>query len=143
MDFSEPESNTTPSERSLAERNLRALVVEDFEIMRRNVVATLETLNMQITEAVNGLDALKVLDENKDIDLVFTDLVMPEMDGFELSEEIRRRTDLRHLPIIVISTHRDAKYVIQALRRGADDYLTKPFTAPLAQRVVERALSHA
>ncbi len=142
MDTSQPKSNTTLDQRPVNERNLRALVVEDFETMRRNVVSTLETLNMKIIEAVNGLDALRVLDENKDIDLVFTDLVMPEMDGFELSEEIRRRADLRHLPIIVISTHRDAKYVIQALRRGADDYLTKPFTAPLAQRVVERALSH-
>jgi two-component system phosphate regulon response regulator PhoB len=67
---------------------------------------------------------------------------MPEMDGFELCEEIRRRPALRHLPVIVISTHRDAQYVVRALRMGADDYLTKPFTAPLAERVVERAMSH-
>ncbi|MFW6303226.1 MAG: response regulator [Candidatus Sumerlaeota bacterium] len=141
MDFSLPATSDNATTRPLKDRRLRVLVVEDFESMRRNVVSTLETLNMEILEAVNGLDALRILDNEK-VDMVFTDLVMPEMDGFELSEEIRRRTDLRHLPVIVISTHRDAKYVIQALRRGADDYITKPFAAPLAGRVVERALSH-
>jgi PleD family two-component response regulator len=144
MDFSVPGTDAESSQndtRPVSERRLRALVVEDFETMRRNVIATLQTLNMDILEATNGLEALEVLDREK-VDIVFTDLVMPEMDGFELSEEIRRRHDLRCLPVIVISTHRDAQYVIQALRRGADDYLTKPFTASLAERVVERALSH-
>ena len=75
--------------------------------------------------------------------MVFTDLVMPEMDGFELCEEIRRRPAFRTLPIVVVSTHRDAAYVIQALRCGADDYLNKPFSASLAQRVIERIMTHA
>jgi CheY-like chemotaxis protein len=64
------------------------------------------------------------------------------MDGFELCEEIRRRPNLRHLPVIVISTHRDAAYVVRAIRNGADDYLTKPFSAPLAEKVIERVTSH-
>lgn len=122
-------------------RELRVLVVEDYVTIRKAVIQVLKTLQMTILEAGNGIEALDVL-EREPVDVVFTDLVMPEMDGFELCEEIRRRPALRHLPVIVISTHRDAQYVVRALRMGADDYLTKPFTAPLAERVVERAMSH-
>ena len=128
-------------ERPVRERGLRALVVEDFQTMRKAVAKILQSLNMTVLEAGNGLEALDLLDREA-VDVVFTDLVMPEMDGFELCEEIRRRPHVRHVPVIVISTHRDAQYVVRALRTGADDYLTKPFTAPLAERVLERAMSH-
>lgn len=125
---------------AVSETGLRALVVEDFETMRKAVTKVLGSLNMKVIEASNGIEALKVLDAEP-VDLVFTDLVMPEMDGFELCEEIRRRPDIRNLPIIVISTHRDAHYIVRALRCGADDYLAKPFTAQLAERIVERVMS--
>ena len=115
--------------------------VEDFETMRNIVNKTLNSLNIKIIEATNGIEALKILDDEP-VDIVLTDLAMPEMDGFELCEEIRRRPNIRHLPVIVISTHRDAKYVVQALRCGADDYLTKPFTSTLAERIIERVLSN-
>lgn len=142
-----PETNSTASTTqseavSLAgHRPLRALLVEDCVMMRSSISKTLQSLDIQVTEAIHGHDALEKLNQYP-VDLVFTDLVMPQMDGFELCEEIRRRPDIRHLPIVVISTHRDAHYVIQALRSGADDYLSKPFSAPLAQRIIERSLSH-
>lgn len=120
---------------------LKILIVEDFQTMRKAIVGVLESLDLQVTEASNGLEALEAL-ENQPFDAVFTDLVMPEMDGFELCEEIRRRPNLRRLPVIIISTHRDSQYVIKALRTGADDYLTKPFKAPLAGKVIERAMSN-
>lgn len=132
-----PERENKP----VSDLNLKALVVEDFETMRNLIAKVLGSLNIKIIEAVNGIEALKVLDDES-VDIVLTDLVMPEMDGFELCEEIRRRPNIRHLPIIVISTHRDAKYVVQALRCGADDYLTKPFTAALAERIIERVMSN-
>jgi CheY-like chemotaxis protein len=135
-----PASAETPSA-PICERGLRALVVEDYPAMRKAAVETLTGLSMQVLEAANGIEALAVLDAEA-VDIVFTDLVMPEMDGFELCEEIRRRPDVRELPIVVISTHRDASYVVRALRCGADDYLTKPFGAALAERVAERVTSH-
>lgn len=132
-----PERENKP----VSDLNLKALVVEDFETMRNLIAKVLGSLNIKIIEAVNGIEALKVLDDES-VDIVLTDLVMPEMDGFELCEEIRRRPNIRHLPVIVISTHRDAKYVVHALRCGADDYLTKPFTAALAERIIERVMSN-
>jgi len=137
-------TNNSPDKQAdlcIAERGLKALLVEDYLTMRKAITKVLSSLNMEIVEACNGVEAIQTLDRER-VDIVFTDLVMPEMDGFELCEEIRRRPDIRHLPIVVISTHRDAPYVLQALQSGADDYLTKPFTAPLAERVVERILSN-
>ncbi|MBN1807075.1 MAG: response regulator [Sedimentisphaerales bacterium] len=134
-------SETEEKSKSVSDMNIKALVVEDFETMRNIVNKTLDNLNIRIFEAANGIEALKILD-NEPVDIVLTDLVMPEMDGFELCEEIRRRPNIRHLPVIVISTHRDAKYVVHALRCGADDYLTKPFTSALAKRIIERVLSN-
>ena len=120
---------------------LKVLVVEDFKTMRKAVVKVLSGLDMEVVEASNGIEALKLLD-GESVDIVFSDLVMPEMDGFELCEEIRRRPNIRHIPVIVISTHRDAHYVVRALRCGADDYLAKPFTTPVAKRIVERVTSN-
>jgi CheY-like chemotaxis protein len=137
-------TNDSPGKQAdlcIAKRGLKALLVEDYLTMRKAIVQVLSSLNMEIVEACNGVEAIQTLDREH-FDIVFTDLVMPEMDGFELCEEIRRRPDMRNLPIVVISTHRDAPYVLQALQSGADDYLTKPFTAPLAERVVERILSN-
>jgi twitching motility two-component system response regulator PilH len=122
-------------------KRLKVLLVEDFKTMRKAIIRVLDEIDLDVVEAVNGIEALKVLDTEQ-IDIVFTDLVMPEMDGFELCEEIRRRPDTRHLPVVVVSTHSDAKYVIQALREGADDYLSKPFSSALAKQVIERAMSN-
>ncbi len=131
----------TQKETNQAGSGLKILVVEDFQTMRKAIMQVLQSIQIEVVEASNGLEALKAL-ENQPFDAVFTDLVMPEMDGFELCEEIRRRPNLRKLPVIIISTHRDAQYVIKALRTGADDYLTKPFKAPLAKKVIERAMSN-
>ena len=133
--------NPAAEKRPVSQRNLKALIVEDFETMQKAVAKILTSLNIELFIAANGIEALKILDKES-VDIVFSDLVMPEMDGFELCEEIRRRPDTRQLPIIVISTHRDAHYVVRALRCGADDYLTKPFTAGLAEQIIERVMSN-
>ena len=122
-------------------KRLKVLLVEDFQTMRKAIIRVLDEIDLDVVEAENGIEALKVIDTEQ-VDIVFTDLVMPEMDGFELCEEIRRRPSTRHLPVVVVSTHRDAKYIIQALREGADDYLSKPFGGALAKQVIERAMSN-
>jgi len=137
----ETQASCEVKNKAVSDLNLKALIVEDFAAMRKAVSEVLGNLNMEVVEAGNGVEALKILDAEP-VDVVFSDLVMPEMDGFELCEEIRRRPNIRHLPVVVISTHRDAHYVIRALRCGADDYLSKPFTAGLAERVIERVMSH-
>lgn len=115
----------------------RVLVVDDYDNMRKAAVGILESLGLEVTEAIHGMDALRKLREST-FDAVFTDIVMPEMDGFELCEEIRKSDAWKDLPVIVTSTHCDAGYVVRALRLGADEYVPKPVNRELVARVLER-----
>ena len=69
--------------KAVSDLNLKALLVEDFEMMRKAASDVLHSLNIKVVEAHNGVEALKILD-SEPVDVVFSDLVMPEMDGFEL-----------------------------------------------------------
>lgn len=116
---------------------MRALVVDDYDNMRARLKAALEQLGVETVEAANGYEALDQL-RAAPVDLVFTDIVMPEMDGFELCEEIRHQPEWNSLPIVVVSTHYDTKYIVRALRLGADDYVPKPIDKDLVERVIAR-----
>lgn len=122
--------------------NLKVLVVDDYENMRRKISSKLESLGLTVIEAANGVEAMKILRNKKagKFDVIFTDIVMPEMDGYELCIEVRKTPDLRGVPIVVTSTHMDAGYVIKALRMGADDYIAKPVEIELVKKVLTRII---
>ncbi|MBI5179453.1 MAG: response regulator [Nitrospinae bacterium] len=116
---------------------LKSLVVDDYENTRKRLVNQLQKFGLAVTEASNGVEALEILRKQK-FDLIFTDIVMPEMDGFELCEEVRKIPETRAIPIVVVSTHVDGNYIIKALRMGADDYLSKPIEEGLVEKVIAR-----
>lgn len=120
-------------------KGLCALVVDDYENMRRSMVEALKALEIEVREASNGQEAMDALKAGG-VDLVITDIVMPEMDGFELCEEIRKHPDWHTLPIVAASTHYDSKYIVKALRTGADDYVPKPIQPQLLKKVMKRVL---
>jgi len=117
------------------------LVVDDYLAVRKTIKELVQSLGMVATEAENGLKAQELL-KQKPVDLVITDLVMPEMDGFELTEAIKNDPTWRKIPVVIISTHADSKYIFRALRLGADDYLTKPPTAEMVNTVLTRIFDH-
>ncbi len=119
----------------------KVLVVDDYLAVRKTIKELVQTLGMVSTEAENGLKAQELLKTNK-YDMVVTDLVMPEMDGFELTEAIKNDPALRSTPVVIISTHADSKYIFRALRLGADDYLIKPPTAEMINTVLTRIFDH-
>ena len=99
--------------------NGKILVVDDYEIIRNHLCDLLKKMNISYSIATNGLEALEKL-RTESFDAVFTDIVMPVMDGFELCDEIRKSSEFFHLPIVVLSTHCDTNYIVKALRHGAD-----------------------
>ncbi|MFH1075387.1 MAG: response regulator [Pseudomonadota bacterium] len=119
--------------------NLKVLLADDYESIRKRLSHDLQRLGFKVVEASNGFEALTKLRSEK-FDILFTDLVMPEMDGFELCEEVRKMPDIQAIPIVVVSTHCDNEYILKALRLGADDYVTKPIDAVLLEKVVRRAM---
>ena len=99
------------------------LVVDDEKALREFVRRNLEVRGNTVFTASNGLEALAVF-EREFIDLVILDLMMPNMDGLETIKRIRQ---VARVPIIVLSALGEEADKVQALNRGADDYLTKPF----------------
>lgn len=106
--------------------NKKILVVDDSALMRMFISVTLrKTLtNVTITEAENGADAIKKLD-SQNFDLILTDMMMPEMNGLQLIENIRRVLN-KDMPIIVITTKGEEKDRKLGLSLGANGYITKP-----------------
>lgn len=120
--------------------NLKVLVVDDYEKTRQRICSILQQLGLNISEASNGVEALKILRKEK-FDMIFTDIVMPEMDGYELCHEIRKKSEWVDMPIVAISTHYDSNYIVKALRHGADDYIPKPVSIETAKKVLNRILT--
>ena len=101
------------------------LIVDDEPRMRRFVRMNLELEQFQVSEASDGLEAIrKVRDEMPD--LVVLDVEMPKLDGFETLRELRRTSAV---PVIMLTVRADEEDRIKGLDLGADDYVTKPFSA--------------
>ncbi|WNQ12870.1 response regulator [Paenibacillus aurantius] len=104
----------------------RILLVDDD---MRNIFAlssVLEGYNMEIRFAQNGREALSILDEEKEIELIFMDIMMPEMDGYETMREIRRRPEYENVVIIALTARAMEEDRVKCLQAGASDYIPKP-----------------
>ncbi len=104
----------------------RILVVDDERQITRMLKTSLQSSGYSVVVANDGLEAFTLFERERP-DLIITDLAMPEMNGLELTEAVRR---VATTPIIVLSVRDGDKMKITALDEGADDYLTKPFSMP-------------
>ena len=101
----------------------RILIVDDERQILRMLRTALQSSGYEVATASHGLEALERMKEQPP-DLVITDLAMPEMNGVELTQAIRRAGDT---PVIVLSVRDSEAMKVRALDAGADDYVTKPF----------------
>ncbi len=104
-------------------KSREVLVVEDEDDVRRLMRVLLERAGLAVVEAVNGLEALQLL-EAVQPDLVVLDVTMPELDGWQTLERIR---DLSDVPVLMLTARAGELDKVRGLRGGADDYVTKPF----------------
>lgn len=103
---------------------MRILLVEDEENIREAVTLNLELEGYEVVTAQNGKEALRFFHEQH-FDLIILDVMIPEIDGFQVCEQIRLSN--LDMPIIFLTAKDAAADRIAGLKRGADDYLTKPF----------------
>jgi signal transduction histidine kinase len=108
----------------------RLLVVDDEEANRDVLSRRLERQGFAVASAKNGRAALAMLQETP-FDLVLLDIMMPEMDGYEVLERLKADARLRHLPVVIISALSELDSVVRCIELGADDYLPKPFNPTL------------
>lgn len=106
--------------------NNKILIVEDDEQLLFIISKYLENVGYKTSVAVNGNKAIEVLKSEPDIELVITDLLMPELDGLELCSYIRNDSELKDLPILIITGQADIFFKCQGFNAGADDYIVKP-----------------
>lgn len=107
----------------------RVLVVDDSPVQRQATVSVLARAGHAPLEASDGKAALGVLDAHPEIDLVLSDVVMPQMDGYQLCQAVRARPSTKDLPVVMLTSLDDVASQARAVEVGADDVLTKPISA--------------
>ena len=117
----------------------RILIVDDEPFNREVLEQELELLDYETLTAVDGRDALRRLSEDA-VDLILLDIMMPEVDGFEVLRRLKADVGLRHIPVIMISARDDLASVIRCIEAGADDYLPKPFNPTLLRARIKSGL---
>lgn len=123
------------------DRNLSVLTIEDDEGMRQSIVSYLEDLGVAIFQASGGRQGVELFAQHRP-DIVFTDLMMPEVDGLAVVKEIRRNSP--ETPVVVISGTGSVSYAIEAVREGAWDYITKPIgDFSIIDRIIDQVLNRS
>jgi len=118
----------------------KILITEDSSTMRSLLVSTIESMEgFQIVEAASGFEALRLLPREK-IDLVITDINMPDINGLELISYIRNNPNYQSVPLFIISTEGSEKDRQKGIALGANEYLVKPFKPEELQQLIQRYL---
>lgn len=116
----------------------RILVVDDNRLILNLVRVNLVSCGYEVITASDGFCALRMAVSERP-DLIILDVMMPEMDGFEVARQIRNNTLIAHVPIIMLTARGSVESVIEGLDAGADDYISKPFEMP---EVLARVKAH-
>jgi len=116
------------------------LVVDDDAVNRLLLTRGLERDGHRVRAVANGLEALQALGEEL-FDCVLLDVLMPEMDGYQVLEHIRSDPKLRRTPVIMISALEDVESVVRCIELGAEDYLPKPFDPVLLRARINAGLA--
>ncbi len=121
-------------------KSFTILVVDDSAAMRSLLVSTLESLGpVTILQAPNGFEALRIL-PRQEINLLLTDINMPDINGLELLNFVRSNPLYKGLPVVIISTESSRKDIDKGLSLGASEYLVKPFLPEQLLEIVRRFL---
>jgi len=116
------------------------LIADDSAAMRTMLVSSIELLDeYRIVEASSGFEALRLLPHEK-VDLILTDINMPDINGLEFISYIRNNPNYRDIPVIIISTEGSQKDIDKGKQLGANEYLVKPFEPSQLQELVRAYL---
>lgn len=118
---------------------VRALIVDDSSVMRKIIERALRQACVEVDavyEASSGTEGLEVLKAQK-VDIIFSDINMPVMDGLEFVRQLRAQNLAAGVPVVMITTESSAEHVKQAIEAGARSYIRKPFTP---EQIKERVL---
>ena len=119
--------------------DISALIVDDSSVMRKIIERALRNAGLSVAdvfEASNGAEALALL-RQKRVDLILSDINMPNMDGLEFLRQLRAQDLAPDVPVVMITTESSEEHVRSAIAAGAQGYIRKPFTS---EQVKDRIL---
>ena len=116
------------------------LVVDDSATVRKFISVSLSMQGFKVVTACDGMDALEKL-PSENVDLIITDLNMPNMDGFELIRSLRENPQYRDLPVIILSSLNDTVSKETGSKLGIESYVVKPFSLERIQYEVAKYLT--
>jgi len=119
-------------------KNLKVLFIEDDTNSRMQTVKMLENFFDNIDTAVDGFDGINKFEEN-DYDIIFSDIHMPNLNGLDLTEKVRKKN--RYIPIIMISAYDNTPYLLKCIEIGIDGYLIKPIEIDEFLKTLERLIA--
>ena len=117
-----------------------ALVVDDSPTMRQMVAFTLTNAGFKVVEAEHGKDAVAKVAGGPQVDIVVTDLNMPEMDGISLIKELRKMAAFKFTPILMLTTESAADKKQAGKEAGATGWIVKPFNPDLILKIIAKVL---
>ena len=120
----------------------KILIVEDEESLLKLESILLTTKGFHVQGVTTGVAALKAVTENPP-DLVLLDIMLPEMDGFEVCQQIKDSPQTRHIPVILLTAKKSPEDMARGKQVGADLYITKPFKSSMVIASIERLLNPA
>jgi len=123
----------------MTDQPIHILAVDDNRMNRLKLARTLEGEGYRLSQADGGRIALDML-RSEAFDLVLLDILMPEVDGFQVLREMKDDAELQNIPVIVISGLEDMDSVDRCLEAGADDFLSKPVDHTVLQDHVRKLL---
>lgn len=116
-------------------------IIDDDEEMARAVGLMLKLLDCNVTAFLNARSAVQTLLTGKEPELMVVDINMPEVSGLDLIEFLRRRSEWKELPIVMLSSEAADTMVEKAMTAGADTYVTKPVTIEELEKAMTNAFS--
>lgn len=118
----------------------RILIVDDDELNLRILEEILHEANFETMRAMNGLQAMALLEEGESFDLILLDRMMPEMDGMQVMERLKADDRWKNIPVVMQTAATAPTQVIEGATSGVYYYLTKPFEEEMVLSIVRSAL---
>lgn len=118
----------------------KILIVEDEESLLKLESILLISKGFEVKGVANGRAALEAVAADRP-DLILLDIMLPEIDGFEVCERLKSDPDTRHIPVIMLTAKKSREDMVRGEKVGADWYITKPFKSAMVIETIQRFLS--
>ena len=131
----------TDTEKDKPDKNIKLLIVEDNEELL-SVMERIFSKNYIVLTAKNGVEAIEKIRKENDIDIIISDVMMPEMDGLELTKTLKKDIETSHIPIILLTAKNSTEDRIECYNAGANGYIAKPFEIKILEARINNFLTN-